>query len=92
MRREPALGGAPKPAPLLWSDHLQRMSELSAPLALDLAEDESVASTDDQVELVPTGPDVPAEDAVAAQPVVERRPALEAAADPARAQAAEAGS
>lgn len=70
MTREPALAGAPKPPHLLRANHLERMAVAVARLALDLAEDDRAAPPQDQVELVPARPDVPAEDAVAPEPVV----------------------
>ena len=92
MGGQPGLGRAPQPPPLLRGDHLERMAERVAAFALDLAEDEPAAAADDQVELVATRPDVRPEDAVAAQAVVERGPALEATSGPRCAQAAVAGS
>jgi hypothetical protein len=92
MGGKPGLGGAPQPPPLLRRDHLERMAERVAALALDLAEDEPAPAPDDQVELVPAGPDVRAENPVPAQAVVERGTALEATPGPRGAQAAVAGS
>jgi hypothetical protein len=68
------------------------MAERGAPLAHDLAEDEAATTPDDQIELVSARPDVGAQDPVAAEPVVQRRPSLEAPAGAVRAQAADAGS
>ena len=67
---EPRLRGEPQPPQLLLVDHLERVAEPVAGLALDLAEDEPPAAPDDQVELVAARPDVRAENAVAAQAVV----------------------
>ena len=67
---EPRLRGEPQPSQLLLVDHLERVTEPSAGLPLDLAKDEPPAAPDDQVELVTARPDVRAENAVAAQAVV----------------------
>jgi hypothetical protein len=92
MGGEPALGRPPDASSLLRRDHLERMAERGASLALDLAEDEPAPAPHDQVELVAARPDVGADDAVSAQPVVQRRASLEAPAGSPRAQAADAGS
>jgi hypothetical protein len=92
MGGEPGLGRAPEPPPLLCGDHLERMTERAAALALDLAEDDPASAPDDQIELVPACPDVRPEDPIPAQAVVERRAALEATPGPRPAQAAGTGS
>ncbi len=92
MAGEPRLGGTSEPAALLRRHHLERMAEVRRRLALHLAEDDSTAAPDDEVELVASRPDVCAENAITAQPVVTSGAALEAIADPSRVQAASTGS
>ena len=70
VARKPGLGGAPQSAQLFLVHHLERVAEARARLPFHLAEDEPAAAADDQVELVAAGPDVGAEDAVAAETVV----------------------
>src|SRR5207247_6104937 len=74
--RQPRVTGLPEPAQLLPRDHLQRIAEPGTVLRLHLAEDEPPAAAQHQIELVAARPDVRAEDAVAAQPVVEPGPPL----------------
>ena len=78
---QPRLRGEPQPPQFLLVDHLERVAEPIAGLPLDLAEDEPTAAPDDQIELVPAGPDIRAEDAVAAQAVVAGGASLESAFD-----------
>src|SRR2546430_2527774 len=66
---EPGLRGTAQAALLLAVDHLERVAEARAALALHLAEDELRAPARDHVELVPARPFVDAEDAVPADPV-----------------------
>src|SRR5919198_4690472 len=61
MLGEPGLGGAPPAALLLDVDHLERVTEPSAGLLLDLAEHEPAPAAGDHVQLVPAGPDVRAQ-------------------------------
>jgi hypothetical protein len=71
MLHEPCLRGPPQPPLLLQVDHVQRVAEAGAGLLLDLAEHEPPPAAGDDVQLVAAGPDVPAEDPVAAQAVPE---------------------
>src|SRR3954452_4586464 len=73
---QPGGCGTSQPAHLLRRDHLQRIAEAVAGLALHLAEHEHRAAPHDEVELVAADPDVLAEDAVRAQPVVPTRSEL----------------
>ena len=92
MPGEPGLGGTSEPTAFLRRHHLERMAEIGGRLAFHLAEDDSPASPDDEVELVASRPDVRAENAIPAQAVVTSGAALEAIADPSRVQAASTGS
>src|SRR5262245_59202510 len=65
-----------EPALLLGAHHLQRIAEALPALALDLHEHDPPAAPGYEVELVPSRPDVRAQDAVAAQPVVPARTEL----------------
>src|SRR5689334_17191929 len=76
MSLEPGLGGPPDPALLLRRHHLERVAEPRTALRLHLAEDEPAPAPGDHIELVASGPDVRAEDPVAAQAVPERRAPL----------------
>jgi hypothetical protein len=92
MPCEPGLSGPSEPAALLRRHHLERVAEIRRRLAFHLAEDNSTAAPDDEVELVAARPDVRAENAITAQPVVTSGAALEAIAGPPRVQAASTGS
>src|SRR5581483_8337412 len=62
--REPGLGCAPHATHLLGGHHLERVTEGIAALRLDLAEDDHVAATRYDVELVARDPRVRIEDAI----------------------------
>jgi hypothetical protein len=67
---QPRLRRELQPSELLLVDTLERVAEPVAGLPFDLAEHEPPAAPNDQIELVPAGPDVGAEDAVAAETIV----------------------
>jgi hypothetical protein len=92
MAGDPGLGGPSEPAALLRRHHLERMAEVRGGLAFHLAEDDPPATSDDEVELIASRPDVRAENAITAQAVVTSGSALEAIAGPSRVQAASTGS
>jgi hypothetical protein len=92
MAGDPGLGGPSEPAALLRRHHLERVAEIRRRLAFHLAEDDSTAAPDDEVELVASRPHIRAENAITAQAVVTSGAALEAIADPPRVQAASTGS
>src|SRR6266540_2057526 len=76
MRRQPGARRTADATHLLRRHHLERIAEARAGLRLHFAEDEVAPAADDQVDLVAAGPDVLAEDAVAAQPVMPARALL----------------
>ncbi len=83
VAREPGLGRTPNSSALLRGHHLERVAIPGRRLALHLAEDETPAASEDQVDLVAAGPDVGLQHAVSAQAVVKRSTPLEAVPDPA---------
>jgi hypothetical protein len=69
MAHEPALSRQAEPTLLLLVHHLERIAKVVACLLLDLAEDQPPAATCDHIQLVTARPDIPRQDAVAAQAV-----------------------
>ncbi len=78
MRAEPACRSGVDSAHLLLVDHLERIAEGSAALLLHLDHEQPLASTQDQVELVPPHARVRLDEAVATEPVVGEGAALAA--------------
>ena len=72
MHLEPRRRGAPDTPTLLAVDRTDRAAVAVPRAFLDLDEDESGASPDDQIELVTAGPDICPEDPVTAEAVVPR--------------------
>jgi hypothetical protein len=71
MLGQPGLGGPPQAAPLLRTNHLQRIAETVSALGLHLAEDEPAAASKHDVELVAGGARVRRQYAVPTQAVVQ---------------------
>jgi hypothetical protein len=69
MAREPSLRGVPHPPDLFGIDHLDRVAESRARLALHFAEHNGSAAARDDVELVAAGPGVRIENPVGPQAV-----------------------
>src|SRR4051794_9038704 len=76
VANEPQVGCGSETAHLLGRDHLDRVPEPGSGFRLDLAEDKAAPAPEHEVELVPSGPGVRGEHAVAPQPVVEPRATL----------------
>jgi hypothetical protein len=66
----------PHPPDLLGGDHLERIAEAGAGLALHFAENDGSSAARDDVELVPAGPGVRGEDPVGPQAVPASSPPL----------------
>lgn len=76
MLGQPRLGGSPQAAPLLGTDHVQRVAETVSALGLHLAEDKPLTPAKHDVELVAGGASIRRKYAVPTQPVVQAGAAL----------------
>jgi hypothetical protein len=78
MCSEPSTSRRPHAPALLRVDHLERVAEVLPALLLDLHDEQTPASPENEIELVAAGADVRVDEPVAAKPVVAKGTALAA--------------